>query len=96
MNARLSPKAKVAEAGVPHYEALQWYGLLVPAGTPPDIVARLQAEVAQALKLPDVKERLAADGAEAVGSTPAEFAKFIKDELENWSNVARAANIRPD
>lgn len=86
----------MAEAGVPDYEALQWYGLLVPAGTPPDIVRRLQAEVSKALQLPDVKERLAADGAEPAGGTPEEFAKFIKDESEKWSNVARAANIRPE
>ena len=85
----------VAEAGVPNYEALQWYGLLAPAGTPPEIVERLQAEVAQALKTPEVKERLAGDGAEPVGSTPAEFLALIKDELQKWSDVARAANIQP-
>jgi tripartite-type tricarboxylate transporter receptor subunit TctC len=86
----------VAEAGVPNYEALQWYGLLAPAGTPPEIVARLHAQTAQALKLQDVKERLASDGAEPVGSTPSDFARFIKDELEKWTNVARTANIKPE
>ena len=86
----------VAEAGVPNYEALQWYGLLAPAGTPAPIVARLQAEIAQALKLPEVKERLASDGAEPVGSTPAEFAMLIKSEIEKWAKVARAANIQPE
>ena len=86
----------VAEAGVPNYEALQWYGLLAPAGTPPEIIARLHAETAQALKLQDVKQRLAADGAEPVGSTPSDFARFIKDELEKWTNVARIANIKPE
>jgi tripartite-type tricarboxylate transporter receptor subunit TctC len=86
----------VAEAGVPGYEALQWYGLLVPAGTPADIVNRLHEETAKALNAPDVKKRLADDGAESVGTTPAEFAKFIRDEIEKWSNVARVANIKPE
>ena len=86
----------MSEAGVPGYEALQWYGLLAPAGTPPEIVARLQAEVAAALKLPDVKVRLTNDGAEAAGGTPADFAKLIKAELEKWAEVARVANIRPE
>lgn len=86
----------VAEAGVAGYEALQWYGLLVPAGTPAEIVNRLHQETAKALSAPDVKKRLADDGAESVGTTPAEFAKFIKEEIEKWSNVARVANIKPE
>jgi tripartite-type tricarboxylate transporter receptor subunit TctC len=86
----------IAEAGVPSYEALQWYGLLAPAGTPTPIVARLHTETAQALKLPEVKERLAADGAEPVGGTPAEFAMLIKSEIEKWAKVARTANIQPE
>jgi tripartite-type tricarboxylate transporter receptor subunit TctC len=85
----------IAEAGVPGYEALQWYGLLAPAGTPGEIVARIAADVSAALKLPDVKERLASDGAEAVGSTPVAFAALIRDELEKWAKVARAAKIEP-
>jgi tripartite-type tricarboxylate transporter receptor subunit TctC len=86
----------MAEAGVPGYEALQWYGLLAPAGTPPEIVQRLYAETAQALKLPEVKQRLASDGAEAVGSSPSDFARFIKSELDKWTSVARVANIQPE
>lgn len=86
----------IAEAGVPGYEALQWYGLLAPTGTPAEIVARLQDEVAKALKAADVKERLAADGAEGVGSTPAEFAARIKGELKKWREVADAAGIKPE
>jgi tripartite-type tricarboxylate transporter receptor subunit TctC len=85
----------IAEAGVTGYSALQWYGLLAPAGTPNDIVVKLQAAVAKALELPDVKERLAADGAEGVGSTPAEFAALIKEELEKWAKVAKDAKIEP-
>lgn len=86
----------VEEAGVKGYDAMQWYGLLAPAGTPPDIINRIQAEIAVALTKPDVRERLAADGAEPVGSTPDEFATLIKDELEKWAMVAKAAGIKPE
>jgi tripartite-type tricarboxylate transporter receptor subunit TctC len=85
----------IAEAGVPNYEATQWYGLVAPAGTPAEIVARLNAEVTQALRIQDMQEKLASDGAEPVGTTPAEFAAHIKSELEKWAGVARAAKIEP-
>jgi len=85
----------VAEAGVPGYEAMQWYGLLAPAGTPNAIMVRLHAEATKALHSAEMKEKLAADGAQPVGSTSAEFATLIKSELEKWANVARAAKIQP-
>jgi tripartite-type tricarboxylate transporter receptor subunit TctC len=85
----------IAEAGVPGYEALQWYGLVAPAGTPAVIVNRLQIEVAASLKVEEVKKRLASDGAEPVGNSPAEFAALIKNELEKWGRVAKAAGIAP-
>jgi tripartite-type tricarboxylate transporter receptor subunit TctC len=85
----------VAEAGVAGYEALQWYGLLAPAGTPAPIIARLHAETAKAVRSAEMKERLAADGADPVGNTPAEFAAHIKDEMRKWAEVARAAKIEP-
>jgi tripartite-type tricarboxylate transporter receptor subunit TctC len=85
----------IAQAGVPNYEATQWYGLVAPAGTPADIVARLHAEATQALKTQDMKDKLASDGAEPVGTTPAEFAAHIKSELQKWANVARVAKIEP-
>ena len=78
------------------YEALQWYGLLAPAGTPPDVVSRLNKEVNAALGQREVKERLANDGAEGAGGTADAFAKLIKDELVKWAEVARVANIRAD
>jgi len=84
----------VSEAGVPGYAALQWYGLLAPAGTPDAIIHKLQTEVAHALQAPEVRERLAADGAEPVGCTPAEFGALIKADLEKWAKIARAANIQ--
>jgi tripartite-type tricarboxylate transporter receptor subunit TctC len=83
----------VAEAGVPGYEAMQWYGVAVPAGTPAPIIARLHAEAAKALQSQEMKEKLALDGAQPVGSTPAEFAALIRRELEKWARVVRAAGI---
>jgi tripartite-type tricarboxylate transporter receptor subunit TctC len=85
----------IAEAGVPGYDAMQWYGLLAPAGTPEPIVKRLQAEVAAALKTDEVRKRLATDGAEPVGNMPAEFGALIKNELVKWGDVAKAAGITP-
>jgi len=83
----------VAEAGVPGYEAMQWYGLAVPAGTPAPIIARLHTEAAKALRSDEMKEKLALDGAQPVGSSPAEFAALIRRELEKWTRVVRAAGI---
>lgn len=80
---------------VPGYEAMQWYGLAAPAGTAPAIVARLNAEALKALRSDQMKERLALDGAEPVGTTPAEFGALIRSELEKWTRVARAASIEP-
>ena len=85
----------VAEAGVPGYEAMQWYGLLAPAGTPAAIIERLNAEALKALRSVEMKERLAADGAEPLGGSPAEFAALIRRELDKWTRVARAAGIEP-
>ena len=85
----------VAEAGVANYAAMQWYGLVAPSGTPAGIIARLHAEATKALHTDEMKEKLSADGAEPVGSTPAEFARLIKEELEKWTRVARAAGIEP-
>jgi len=83
----------VAEAGVPGYEAMQWYGMAAPAGTPPQIIARLHAEAAKALHSNEMKEKLALDGAQPVGSTPVEFAALIRRELDKWTRVVRAAGI---
>jgi len=85
----------IAEVGVPDYDATQWYGLVAPAGTPREIITRLHAEATQALETQEMKDKLAGDGAEPVGTTPAEFAAHIKTELEKWAAVARAAKIEP-
>ena len=86
----------VAESGVPGYSALQWYGVLAPAGTPQPVIDKLQAAIAEALRMPDVRERLAQDGAEPIGGTSADFATLIRSDLEKWSRIAKAANIQAE
>jgi tripartite-type tricarboxylate transporter receptor subunit TctC len=83
----------IAEAGVPGYEAIFWYALFAPAGTPRVVVDRMQSEVAKALQPADVRERLAADGAEPGGMPPDAFAAFIKSELDKWGRVVRQAKL---
>ena len=83
----------VAEAGLPGFESLQWYGLLAPAKTPPDIVRRLNREMVEILRLPDIKKRFAADAVDTVGNAPEEFARHIRAELDKWEKVAREAGI---
>ena len=78
---------------VPGYEAMQWYGLLAPAGVPGRIIERLHSEAITALRSREMKERLATDGAEPLGSTPTEFATFIRRELDKWGRVVEAARI---
>jgi len=92
---RALPNVPPVGETVPGYVAMQWYGLLAPAGTPPAIVARLNAEAARSLRSDEMRERLAADGAEPQGSTPEEFGALIRSELEKWTRVARAAGIEP-
>ncbi len=86
----------VAESGLAGYDSTQWYGVLAPAGTPREIVSRLHDAIVHALRDDEVGKRLAADGAEAVGSTPEEFAAFIKSESEKWAKVATAAGIKAE
>ena len=85
----------VAEAGVPGYETLQWYGVLAPAATPPKIVTQLYEQIAAALKTGEVRQRLEVEGGMPVGNTPAEFAQFIKDEMAKWGEVAKVARLQP-
>jgi tripartite-type tricarboxylate transporter receptor subunit TctC len=92
----LLPDVPTVAETVPGYAALQWYGMLAPAGTPQPVIEKLHKEFATALRTPEVVERLAQDGAEPVGSTPAEFAALIKSEMEKWAAVARAANIQAE
>src|SRR5205807_7338997 len=86
--------ATVAEQGYPGFETSQWYGLNAPAKTPPAIIKRLAAEAAKAAKTTLIAERFAPDDAEPVGSTPEQYAAFIKKEQERWSKVVRTAHIK--
>jgi tripartite-type tricarboxylate transporter receptor subunit TctC len=79
---------------LPGYEAIQWYGVLAPAGTAREIVGKLQGEMARILALPEVKERLAAEGADAVGNRPDEFATYIRAELVKWGKVVKQGGIK--
>lgn len=85
----------ITEAGVPGYEAVQWFGVLAPASTPPAIITRLHGEVVHVLRSGDVKERLLGDGAESIGSSPEEFAAFIRSETEKWANVIKNTGMQP-
>jgi tripartite-type tricarboxylate transporter receptor subunit TctC len=84
----------LAESGLPDYEAGSWYGILAPAGTPREVIDRLHGAIVKALRQPDVSKRLAAEGAEPIGSTPEEFAAHIKAEIARVASVVRAAGIR--
>ncbi|MSQ71333.1 MAG: tripartite tricarboxylate transporter substrate binding protein [Betaproteobacteria bacterium] len=86
----------ISESGVTGYEATGWFGVLVPAGTPGEIVARMNAEIGAILKQPDVEERFLKFGAEGGGGTPEQFAAFIRSEQDKWGKVIREARIRID
>lgn len=85
----------VAEAGLPGYEVAQWYGLFAPAHTPGEIIAKLHTATAGVLQTPAIREKFAADGADAVGNRPDEFARFIRAETDKWAKVVRGAGIEP-
>lgn len=84
------------EAGVPGYEVTQWYGMLAPAKVPPEIVGRLNKEIARILHEPDVAKRLAADGAEAVGNTPEEFGAHIRSEIAKYGKIIQKIGLKAD
>ena len=84
----------VAESGIPGYDFDVWYGMLFPKGTPRPIVAKTNADIAAALKVPAVIQRFASLGLEPAPNSPAEFSKLIDTEVEKWSKVVKAANIR--
>ena len=82
------------EAGVPGYESVAWWGLLVPAGTPREIVVKLNTAVVKSLSQPDTKEKLASEGAEIVANSPAQFHDFLRKEAAKWANVIDAAKLK--
>jgi tripartite-type tricarboxylate transporter receptor subunit TctC len=97
-SARRSPSVPdlptVAEAGVAGFEAITWHGVVVPAATPAPLVERLSREIVSVLGLPDLRERLAALGAEVLAGTPREFADYIAAEIPKWSKVVRDSGAR--
>lgn len=84
----------VAELGVPGFEAEAWWGVLAPAGTPPAMIARMNAELAKALKLPAVQERMNQMGVSVLSSSPEELGKFVTEQVERWGKVVRDNNIK--
>jgi tripartite-type tricarboxylate transporter receptor subunit TctC len=92
--AQLPDVPTMAEAGMPGIEADSWNGLFAPAGTPPAIINKLADATIAILKTQEIKDRFAAISATPVGSTPAEFSQYVKDEVEKWGKVAKEANVQ--
>jgi tripartite-type tricarboxylate transporter receptor subunit TctC len=87
----------IAEAGVPGYEAVQWFGLLAPAGTPRAIITKLHGAVVQALNDPDVRKRFVDGGADPTpSSSPEEFGTLLRSELKKWARVVKDAGIKAE
>jgi tripartite-type tricarboxylate transporter receptor subunit TctC len=96
---RLAPLPAVptiAECGVKDYEAVNWYGVMMPAGASKELITRLNGDLVKVLRLPDVKERFAGEGGEIVANTPDEFAAFIRRDIPKWSKVIKDAKIKVD
>jgi tripartite-type tricarboxylate transporter receptor subunit TctC len=86
----------IAEAGLPGFETVAWFGVLAPAGTPPDIVNKLSAEIAKIARSPEIRDKLVAMGAEPVGSTPEEFKAVIDRDIAKWKPLAQKVGIKVD
>jgi tripartite-type tricarboxylate transporter receptor subunit TctC len=86
----------IAEAGLPGYYAASWYGLMVPAGTPNSSIDILAKQIGTIMRVPEVKEKMLAQGFEPVGDTPAQFGKFISEEILRWEQVVKRAGIKPE
>jgi tripartite-type tricarboxylate transporter receptor subunit TctC len=86
----------IDEAGLPGYYAASWYGLLLPVGVPKTTIALLAKQIGIVMRAADVKEKMLSQGFEPVGDTPAEFAKFIREELPRWEKVVKSAGIKPE
>ena len=86
----------MAEAGLPGYETSTWGGILAPANTPKDVVAKLNAQFNKDLAQPDIKKKISDAGIEIAGGTPQQFADFIQAEMKKWAKVAKDANIQPE
>ena len=86
----------LAESGLPGFEIGSWQGVFAPAGTPPEIVKRLNAEIVKILNMPEVREKLIALGAEPVGDTPEQFSAYVKSEVVKWSDIVKKSGAKVD
>ncbi len=86
----------IAESGFKDFHVTTWFGLVAPAGTPPEIIAKLSAEVNTALKSPDLRKKLQDQGAEVLGGTPEQFSKLIRDEIVRWAPIIKASGAKLD
>jgi tripartite-type tricarboxylate transporter receptor subunit TctC len=86
----------IAESGLPGYESVAWYGMLVPARTPAYAITTLNREVLKILKTNEVRARLATDGGEVIGSTPEEFATHMRNDIQRWTKLIPAIGLQPD
>ena len=86
----------VAESGVPGFESIAWYGVVAPAGTPKDVIAKLNGEMVRIANLPDIKQRLIEMGSSPVAGTPEQFGALIKSEIPKWGKVVKQAHVSLD
>jgi tripartite-type tricarboxylate transporter receptor subunit TctC len=86
----------IASSGLPGFEALQWFGLLAPAGTPREIVARLNTETGKVLQMPDVQQKMQGLGIQVINGGPDQFAAFIKSESAKWGKIVRDSGAKVD
>src|SRR6185503_13457942 len=86
----------IAEAGVPGYDLVNWRGVLAPAGTPRDVVLKLNAEILKVLGLPDIREALGREGYEPIGDTPEQFAALIRSEVARYAKLVKSAGLKAE
>ena len=86
----------LSQAGVPGYDANAWFGVFAPAGTPDAVIARLQGEISRIVKVPEIRDRFLALGAEPVGSTSEQFAAFYRNEMAKWAKVVKESGAQID
>ena len=90
------PDIPSASETLPAYEVVNWYGMVMPSGTPREVLVRLHAEILKAMSVPEIRTKLIELGADPVGSTPEEFRAFMRAESVKWARVIKEANIRAD
>ena len=95
-SAQLPDLPTIAEGGLPGFEAVSWYALLAPAGTPKDVIAKLQIEIARILQLPDIREKLAAQGGDPVGNTSEQLTAMLRSESARYADIVKRANIKAE